>query len=81
MALSDEQAAQLAALEAERDAPPVRTQTGLAGVLHKIVQWAVPGPHQDELHDAVEAAVGDHGQDHDTAADSNPAEPPGPADF
>jgi len=67
MALTEEQAAQLAALEAERDAPEPRTETGLAGVLHTLLDVAsghVPhlsGEAWAALHHEAEALATGHG--------------------
>ena len=65
MALTKEQQAQLDELQAQRDAPPVRTTTGLAGILHHLIDvtsgrvaHVAPGV-VDELHERVEDLAGD----------------------
>lgn len=65
MPLTPEQQAQLAALQAEQDAPPHRTREGLAGVLHSLLE-SVSGlvPHRSpeqwfQLAETIETVAGD----------------------
>jgi hypothetical protein len=64
MALTDDQARQLAELQAQRDAPEPRTETGVAGVLHTlidVVSGTVPhlaGDAWQALHKQAEALAG-----------------------
>ena len=84
MALTKEQAAALAELEAQRDAPPVRTTTGLAGILHHLIDVTsgrvahVSPEVVDELHDRTEELAGARDDDEDQAQpvedDDEPAE-------
>ena len=86
MALSKEQQAQLDALEAVRDAPPVRTEHGLAGILHTLIDLVsgrvahVAPDVVDELHGQAEELAGEPAEDEaagpaeDQADDSKPAE-------
>ena len=76
MALTKEQADQLAQLEAERDAPPVRTGHGLAGILHTLIDLVsgrvahISPDVVDELHGQAEELAGGG---EDQAADTEPA--------
>jgi hypothetical protein len=83
MALTPDQQAQLDTLLAEKDAPPYRTSSGIAGVLHHLAdvvsgvvahvspeQWAA-------VHDEIEAAAGDGGDQGDEGgAEPGPASSP-----
>jgi hypothetical protein len=85
MALSEEQARQLAQLEAERDAPEPRTTAGLKGVLHILLDVAsgnVPHLATDAwqaLHTAVEFYDAEHAG-HQQAAAPEAGEQPGAAE-
>ena len=81
--LTPAEQAQLAELQAKENAPEPRTETGVKGVLHTlidVVSGKVAHLSDDawaQLHRQAEGNDGD-GQ----AADaSDPAEPPGPASF
>jgi len=62
MALTPDQQAQLAQLEAERDAPEPRTETGIKGVLHTLIDVAAGRVAHlpDEAWDALHRQAEDH---------------------
>lgn len=72
MALTKEQEDLLAALEAQRDERPPRTTTGIAGVLHELIDLVTGAtPHvsperAEELHSQAEDAAGDGKQAEDS---------------
>lgn len=78
MALTKQQQDQLAQLEAERDAPPVRTGHGLPGILHALIDLVsgrvahVSPEVVDELHGQAEELAG-AGDGEDQAAGAEPA--------
>jgi leucyl-tRNA synthetase len=82
MALTEEQAKLLAELQAQQDAPEPRTETGLAGLLHTLID-VVSGrvPHVapeawDALHKEAEAqAAGAPAEPEPVAPDGTETEP------
>ena len=83
MALTDEQAKVLADLQAQRDAPEPRTETGLAGLLHTLID-VVAGrvPHVapevwDALHTEAEAQAVPEAEPAEAAEPVSETEPAG----
>lgn len=83
MPLTADQQAQLNALLAEQDAPPYRTQTGIAGVLHRLIDslsGAVAHRSPEEwaqMAETVEQAAGDGGGNDESGAQPASAEQAG----
>jgi len=82
MALSKQQQAQLAALEAQRDEPVKRTTHGLAGILHHLLDVTsgrvahVSPEVVDDLHGQAEDLAGagqDQAAGHEDQAADDPA--------
>lgn len=77
MPLTPEQEAQLAALQQAQNAPPHRTRTGLAGVLHKVIEslsGAVAHRSPQEWLDLAETV------EHELGQPESGDQPAGPGD-